>query len=846
MSLFCYIQYKLQLDRMLQNVIESLNHQNPLPIPPSNYLFNQPDIADNIIFDSNDAQASDGPIIKAAIIEKLIERLTHHLYLYPKFSRTFLMCYREFCSPVHLLDLLVERFNIPELNLDDIDDFNDDESTIATKIEIIKRYKREYQQPIQLKVINVIRHWIDGYFNDDFDKSEELTSKLNRFINNLGETNNRYQQVLLKSLEKKRQQMMVDINIEPHIDHNLLTLYPTIETHLEELHPYDILTIHPLEFARQATLMESELYKAIKPNELITLGWMKPNKYELAPNVTRLINLSNKFTYWYSKLIVDTLNLDERCAVIQRILEIANYFYELNNFSGLREIYGALEAASVYRLQVTREKCNIENHFIYEKFRLLFDNHSSVYLEELKKCNPPCVPFIGIHLTIILKTYEYNKLNADKQKQKIQELQLKQQQHNSTNNSSSSSSSPSLTPPPSPLLTTNNSQLINFAKYRLLVDFVTDLLQYQATTYKLHPHKRIQSFILEDIENYYHKATSEVVQQINESILSDDLVKQDHAQLIAGWLDSKSKLIEPEKNKFNNYPQLRKYNLKSPAPKFSKTKNNLQTMAIVLPKQEQNQNIRQQPSQSPQRVNNNQLSLNRHLSSSNSIRNQPPSPSIQQQQKQKPIIGHKNKFLTLDPSLISINTDIQSSSTPLSTPKLDKSSLSSADSSAPNSPPPNYDDVFQLTIPLQHSASPSPYTLNNNSNCYDNKTYFLRLSSNFEHKNRRSTTSSVSSDVQSPRTVNSSKKYPVNSSSNTFFFPSESILEQHHHHFRRHQHIQPPSQAPPPPPPPPPPPNELLATSSIISSSSSSIGAGVSTPLPPPLPARQRHLYNLT
>ncbi len=144
----------------------------------------------------------------------------------------------------------------------------------------------------------------------------------------------------------------------------------------------------------------------------------------MSPNVCKLINLSNKFTYWYAKCIVDTLNFDERCKVMQRILDIAGYFNEMNNFSGLKEIYAALETSSVRRLLATRSKINLESQEIYKIFVKLFDNHDNGYFERLKKCNPPCIPFIGIHLTIILKTYEFNKIYDDRQRQHITYLQV--------------------------------------------------------------------------------------------------------------------------------------------------------------------------------------------------------------------------------------------------------------------------------------------------------------------------------------------------------------------------------------------------------------------------------------
>jgi hypothetical protein len=124
-----------------------------------------------------------------------------------------------------------------------------------------------------------------------------------------GKTNKRYQEVLIKALTKKlqtasgmrsaRNSVTQSINCSltnlngsvnnislndvgylcfDSIDSNA---YPQYELFLEDSYPYDILTVHPLEFARQATLMESELYKSMGPSELISLGrWCQQSKIE--------------------------------------------------------------------------------------------------------------------------------------------------------------------------------------------------------------------------------------------------------------------------------------------------------------------------------------------------------------------------------------------------------------------------------------------------------------------------------------------------------------------------------------------------------------------------------------
>ena len=118
---------------------EEQNRNKPLPIPPKGYIFDQPDSPETILFEqfnrkpaaaatskseeiANEIPESsfDGMSIKAATLEKLVERLTHHLYLHPKFSSTFLMFFREFCTPKQLLSLLSIRYHVPDLDLDQL------------------------------------------------------------------------------------------------------------------------------------------------------------------------------------------------------------------------------------------------------------------------------------------------------------------------------------------------------------------------------------------------------------------------------------------------------------------------------------------------------------------------------------------------------------------------------------------------------------------------------------------------------------------------------------------------------------------------------------------------------
>ncbi|XP_029454227.1 son of sevenless homolog 2 isoform X2 [Rhinatrema bivittatum] len=501
MAVLISLQYRSTLDRMLDSVLQQEENEQPLRLPSTDlYRFAEEDSEENILFEDN-LQSSIGiPIIKGGTVLKLIERLTYHMYADPNFVRTFLTTYRSFCKPQELLTMLIERFEIPEPEPTEADRLAVEKGEQPIGADL-KRFRKEYVQPVQLRVLNVFRHWVEHHFYD-FERDSELLDRLESFISGVkGKSMKKWVESIVKIIRRKKQAQANGIS------HNITfeSPPPPIEWHISrvgQFETFDLMTLHPIEIARQLTLLESDLYRAVQPSELVGSVWTKDDKEINSPNLLKMIRHTTNLTLWFEKCLMEAENFEERVAVFSRIIEILQVFQDLNNFSGVLEIVSAVNSVPVYRLDHTFEALQERRRKVLDEAVELSQDHFKKYLAKLKSINPPCVPFFGIYLTNILKTEEGNP----------------------------------------DFLKRHGKELINFSKRRKVAEITGEIQQYQNQPYCL----RIEPDVRRFFENLNPMGNA------SEKEFTD-------------YLFNKSLEIEPRNCKQpTRYPRKTSFSLKSP------------------------------------------------------------------------------------------------------------------------------------------------------------------------------------------------------------------------------------------------------------------------------------------
>jgi son of sevenless-like protein len=162
-----------------------------------------------------------------------------------------------------------------------------------------------------------------------------------------------------------------------------------------------LLDIHPLELARQLTLMESQLYQKIKPMECLQRS--REQRTENVDNITTVIQTSNRIADWVADSILKKEDSRRRAQVVKHLISVADQCRALNNFSTMIAITSGLNTPPIRRLKRTWEQVQQRYMAQFGACEMTIDSNKNFtkYRSLMASVTPPCVPFIGVFLSTL-------------------------------------------------------------------------------------------------------------------------------------------------------------------------------------------------------------------------------------------------------------------------------------------------------------------------------------------------------------------------------------------------------------------------------------------------------------
>jgi len=341
------------------------------------------DEGENIWQDPTADELESDDDVKLGSLNQLVVKLTSPIRYDSKFLNTFIATYRSFTNPWTLLEKLKQRFNVPN-------------TTNRSKENIVA---------IQLRVAIVLKYWVENQV-DDFD--DELVLYLQQFIGYLctQEASAKTAEALLKLLEDKirdREMSTILWFQEPE----------PVEIPEEGLCLSDLFLVLPAQdIAEQLTLIDFDIFKNIKPNELLNQSWNKPKLKHRAPNVIAAIQRSTRVSFWVATMVLSQDDKQYRLKMMERFCEVCKCLMNLNNFNTLWGIMAGLHLASVHRLGASEKASKMDIWKKVEKLMKPEGNHNN-YRKVLANVTGPCIPYLGVHLTDLVFIEDGNPDNLD-------------------------------------------------------------------------------------------------------------------------------------------------------------------------------------------------------------------------------------------------------------------------------------------------------------------------------------------------------------------------------------------------------------------------------------------------
>jgi hypothetical protein len=267
----------------------------------SSYLFDKPDLEENIKFDKKEVTygSSHSPIMAGTLV-KLLERLTYHEYQDMNFLNAFIMTLHTFSNSEEVLGLLDNRFNMP------------------------KPANPSKQQMDKFVSTRLLKSWITTYPEDFMDQTE-LQAKFYQLMNDWSISNPKIKTTTIgvkTNLEKKLAEEL------PTPECRFIGFLAGSEDTPENIEYYKgkgVLDFPEEMLAQQLTLLEQNFFSSIRPRECLCQNWSDYDELaSKAPNILAIRQNFDATRRWAISQVLEHTELQKQYSSLTVLVTIAD------------------------------------------------------------------------------------------------------------------------------------------------------------------------------------------------------------------------------------------------------------------------------------------------------------------------------------------------------------------------------------------------------------------------------------------------------------------------------------------------------------------------------------------
>ena len=379
--------------------------------------------------------------IKTITLDDLIYKLAHDFEQNSNIFTIVLYTYRMYITERQLFQKLIERFKVQiPINL-----------TESEKNQFLENVISK----VQIKILLFIKFWfrLYGYQLLNDKKLEELFTELLYIIfthKNAGRwiflplsqiftewDNLEYQEKNMKThfviptLNSKAGNSSLGKPLPSKIN------FPS-SMHLISLPEYFVPLPLILQYshllAKQFCLFDVENYKKLKLHELYDKNWTKANKYELSPNITYIIEMTNRISRLISYFILMNRQNKFRIVLYQYLIDLCHQLLEFHNFNTSYAVYAGLTCGPIDRLKrmIEEKLLNEQPPRDYksklERLKSIFSTKNNLHnLRNIQDSAVlPCIPYLGVYLHELFFLDDAYQTYADDDNYHLNYAKLKQ------------------------------------------------------------------------------------------------------------------------------------------------------------------------------------------------------------------------------------------------------------------------------------------------------------------------------------------------------------------------------------------------------------------------------------